>query len=140
MSVYTQEILRLALETARWPRIEHPDASAERRAPVCGSVILLDLVLKEKRIAAIGMDVRACALGQAASALFAKSAVGQSESDIRRARDDFAAWLKDEAADTPAWPDIHLLEPARGLSARHGAMLLPFDAALAAFSTLSDTV
>jgi NifU-like protein involved in Fe-S cluster formation len=140
MSVYTPAILRLALETARWPRIERPDASAERRAPICGSVITLDLSLQDNRIVAIGMDVRACALGQAASTLFARSALGTSFDDVECARDDFGRWLSDAAASAPAWPDLCLLEPARALTARHGAMLLPFDAALAALSLKSDAL
>jgi NifU-like protein involved in Fe-S cluster formation len=138
MSVYTPEVLRLAFETVRWPRIERPHTSAERRAPICGSVITLDLIVEDHRIISLGMDVRACALGQAASALFARAALGSSFDDVERARDDFGRWLSDATVRAPAWPDLHLLEPARALTARHGAMLLPFDAALAALTLKSD--
>ncbi len=48
---------------------------------------------------------------------------------VRDARQALAAWLTNDGA-MPDWPGIALLEPARGYPARHGAILLAWDAAL----------
>ena len=44
------------------------------------------------------------------------------------------AWLAGEAHQ-PDWPGLAPIEPARAYPARHGAMLLPWKAALAALSS-----
>ena len=44
------------------------------------------------------------------------------------------AWLAGEAH-PPDWPGLAPIEPARAYPARHGAMLLPWKAALAALSS-----
>ncbi|MGB3320231.1 MAG: iron-sulfur cluster assembly scaffold protein, partial [Sphingopyxis granuli] len=44
-----------------------------------------------------------------------------------------AGWFAGEGA-APDWPGFDLLAPARDYPARHGAILLPFDAAVAALA------
>lgn len=134
--LYNRDILALAVETAQY--LPRPDARrhASLRAPLCGSRILLDLDTdKAGRIEAVGMHVEACALGQAAATLMARHAPGRSAEELRAARDQIARWFAgDDAGEgaLPDWPDFALLAPARDYPARHGAILLPFDAALAA--------
>ncbi len=77
------------------------------------------------------MHVEACALGQASAALLARHAPGRGLSEIRAARGAIAGWFAGESA-APDWPGFDLLAPARDYPARHGAILLPFDAAIAA--------
>lgn len=133
--LYTTEILRLALGAALHPRLAAPDASAELRTPVCGSRILIDIALGgDGRIAAVGMDVHACAVGQASAGLFAAGATGWDIGAIATVRGALADWLSGERAVAPDWPGIAALAPARAYPARHAAILLPFDAALAATS------
>ncbi len=45
---------------------------------------------------------------------------------------DISRWLAGEHEDHEAWPGIVALAPARTRQARHGAILLPFRALLAA--------
>ena len=45
---------------------------------------------------------------------------------------EISRWLADEHDDASAWPGMETLEPARPRKARHGAILLPFRALLAA--------
>jgi NifU-like protein involved in Fe-S cluster formation len=87
----------------------------------------------EGRIQDTGLQVAACAVGQAAAALFANSARGHDVREIAEARGAIAAWL-DGAGPSPEWPGIEVLDPARAHSARHGAVMLAWDAALAALS------
>lgn len=131
--LYTNEILRLATGTVEWPRLEHPDASVERRAPLCGSSLMLDLALDDDgRIAAVGMRPQSCAMGQASATLFARHAVGKDKAQIVAADTAMRDWLTGKSDALPDWPEIEILAPARDYPARHGAILLPFDAARAA--------
>src|SRR5690606_2988480 len=108
---------------------------ASLRAPLCGSRILLDLDTDEAgRVRAIGLHVEACALGQASAALLARHAPGRSVDELRAARGAIAHWFAGEGT-PPDWPGFDLLAPARDYPARQGAILLPFDAAIAAFET-----
>ena len=130
--LYNRDILSLAVATADFPPLEAPRHRVSARAPLCGSAIIFDLDTDDAgHVTAVGMHVEACALGQASAALLARHAPGQSLDEIRAARDAIAAWFKGESED-PAWPGFDLLAPARDYPARHGAILLPFDAAVAA--------
>lgn len=127
--LYSLDILRLATESAAFPRLEDVTATAERRAPTCGSRITVDVRLDaEGRIAAYGHEVRACALGQAAATLLARHAVGRSPAELAAARDDLARWLAHSDAPSPDWPHITQLMRARAYPARHGAIRLAFEA------------
>ena len=130
--LYNRDILSLAVATADFPPLEAPRHRVSARAPLCGSAIILDLDTGDDgRVRAVGLHVEACALGQASAALLARHAAGRELADIRAARDAIAAWFKGEGG-TPDWPGFDLLAPARDYPARHGAILLPFDAAVAA--------
>ena len=133
--LYTPELLALAVDLARWPRLDEAPLHGEARSATCGSTLGLDLVLDDEgRVERLGMTVRACAVGQASAAIFAREAGGRSAEDIARTLGLLEAWLAGEAA-APEWPGLTPLEPARAYPARHGAMLLPWKAALAALSS-----
>lgn len=126
-ALYNRDILRLAVASADHPLT--PDLSTiERRAPLCGSRVTLGLGWDGVRVARVGLSVTACALGQASAALFARGAPGRTRADLLAARAAVAAWLGAGGA-VPDWPGLHLLAAARNHPARHGAILLPFDAA-----------
>lgn len=134
-SLYNRDILGLAVATADFLPLPDARHHVSARAPLCGSRILLDLDTDcEGRVTAIGMHVEACALGQAAAALLARHSRGRSVDDIRIARDAIAAWFGGMAG-VPDWPGFDLLAPARDYPARHGAILLPFDAAITALAS-----
>jgi NifU-like protein involved in Fe-S cluster formation len=77
------------------------------------------------------MRVHACAVGQAAAAIFAGAAVGRNQPEIEQALAQMAAWVAGEGA-IPDWPGIEAIAAASAYPARHGAMLLPWQAAQAA--------
>jgi NifU-like protein involved in Fe-S cluster formation len=133
--LYTPELLALAVELAKWPRLGDAVLHGEARSPTCGSTLAMDLALDEGgRIERLGMAVRACAVGQASAAIFARSAERHGPEDIAQTLAQLEAWLAGEGA-LPAWPGLAPIEPARAYPARHGAMLLPWKAALAALSS-----
>ena len=51
---------------------------------------------------------------------------------MRDALDALSDWLAGARDDPGAWPGLGALAPARAKSGRHGAILLPFRALLAA--------
>lgn len=132
-ALYTTDLLRLAVEAATYPRLSQPNASEEARAPLCGSRIALDLTLDGQGcVSAIGMDIHACAVGQASAAILAGAIQGRSADDLRRLADALALWLNDSTAPMPDWPRLVELAEARTYPARHGAILLPWRAAATA--------
>ena len=133
--LYTPQMLAAAVELGGWPALENAPFHGNARAPTCGSTLAMDLTLDDHgRIERIGLRVRACAVGQAAAAVFARHASGCDQARLQAVHDRFAAWLEEEAP-APEWPDLELIAPARDYRARHGAMLLPWKAALAALSS-----
>ena len=128
-ALYNRDILRLAASIPHQRRLDHPQASAEKSSPVCGSRVIVDVVLEGGRVAALGQEVRACALGQAAASLMGAHALGRSPEELEQARDALAAFLKGERDDPGAWPGLAIFADARRFPARHASILLAFEAA-----------
>jgi len=90
-------------------------------------------------IVEIGQMVSACALGQASAAIMGQGAIGRSAKDLCTTRDALIAWLAGEGVVPDDWPGLDVFAPALPHIARHGAILLPFEAvAEAAASALAD--
>ena len=131
--LYTTEILRLAASLPGPERLERVDGTAEERSPTCGSAIKLEVQLDEEgRVQALTQRVHACAFGQASAALVAGGALGRSREEVERGLDEVAAWLAGSRGDPGGWPGLSALQPALPRRSRHGAILLPFRALLAA--------
>ena len=136
--LYNRDILRRAVAVADFPPLSRPDVRVARRSALCGSMLTLDLALDETgRVSAVGLDLAACALGQAAAATLARAAAGRDPADFIAVSDAFARWLDDRDAPLPDWPDMALLEPVRDFPTRHGSVRLAFDAAAEAARRLS---
>lgn len=132
--LYTAEILALAVELAEFPHDETYPRCGEAHSRVCGSHVVMGLETDEKdRVAAIGARVSACAIGQAAAALFLRSAAGHGAEEIAHASSEIERWLAGGETE-PDWPGIAALGSARAYPARHPAILLPWKAALVALS------
>lgn len=128
--LYSPELLALATGLAAFPLVHDLPLRAHERSRTCGSTIELGLELDgEGRIARLGMRISACAVGQASAALFARSAIGRSADEIARTSARIEGWLG-SGGDLPDWPGLGVLEPARALTSRHEALILPWKAAL----------
>ena len=131
--LYDTALLRLAATIPHLGRLEAPHGTAEKRSPICGSRVIADVRVDERgRIAALGLEVSACALGQASANLMASHAIGRTAADMAEARDVLAAWLRGDRDDPGGWPGLEQLERARAHPGRHGAIRLPFEAVAAA--------
>lgn len=132
--LYTPELLGWTMKLAEYRQAGGLPLTGEARSKSCGSTLAINLdVDPAGNIGAIGMRVSACAVGQASAAIFAASAAGRGGEEIAASLTAMEAWLAG-SGDMPDWPDLHVIEAARDYPARHGAMLLPWKAALAALS------
>jgi len=129
-TLYSRDILRLAASIPNLGALERADARVEKRAPLCGSRVAVAVALDPAgRIAALGQEVKACALGQASAALMGAHAVGRTAAELDQARAQLAAYLAGTSDDPGPWPGLAVFAQARAYPARHGAILLPFEAA-----------
>lgn len=128
--LYTPEVLALATSLAAHPFDPAMPFAGHARSQSCGSTLAISLRLDEAgRIAGLGLRPQACAIGQASAAIFAAAAPGRTRTELARSEAGIAAWLAGTGP-MPDWPGLGAIAPAREYPARHGAMLLPWRAAL----------
>ncbi len=129
MPLYTPQILELATELANFPLERGFTHRAVARSRTCGSVIEVGIDCdKAGLINHIGMQVSACAIGQASAAIMARSLIGRTQAEVVETRARIAAWLAGEGP-LPDWPQLDLIAPALPHKGRHGALVLAWTAA-----------
>ncbi len=137
-SLYNRDILRLAASIPFQRRLDRPMATAERSSPICGSRIIVDvLVDDEGRVRAIGQDVQACALGQASASLMGAHVIGRTAGEIGEAKERLSRYLAGSRPDPGEWPGLAIFAAARNYPARHASILLAFEAAAEAAALAS---
>ena len=129
--LYTIEILRLAAALPDPMRLDRVDGAAQLRSPTCGSTVHTEVQMDGGQVIAVSQQVRACAFGQAAAALVARHAVGRSGNEVAEMLAGLNDWLAETRDDPGGW-DFEALAPARSRKSRHGAIVLPLRALLAA--------
>lgn len=134
--IYNRQILELAGNIPRQGRLPAPDASAKAHSKLCGSTVIVDVVMADGKVVDFAHDVKACALGQASASIMARHVLGSTAAELRDLRDRVRAMLKENAAPPNEnwaggkWADIAVLEPVRDYRARHASTLLTFEATL----------
>ena len=129
--IYTRDILRLASAIPYLAAFDAVDG-VELRSPTCGSRVRVAVAMDGDRVAEVSQAVEACAFGQASAALMGQAAIGKNVTEVQTATKGIEAWLAGDDGAVTAWPGLSVLDPARSRAARHGAILLPFRALLAA--------
>jgi NifU-like protein involved in Fe-S cluster formation len=129
-ALYNRDILRLAASIPHQSRLDAPQATVEKRSPICGSRVTIDIILDEAgRVAALGQEVKACALGQASASLMGAHALGRTPDEVKSARDSLSAFLAGARDDPGDWPGLSIFAEARPFTARHRSIQLAFEAA-----------
>ena len=129
--LYTREILRLAASIPGQRTFAEMGDAAVQRSPTCGSRVAMLVTLDDAGcVASLQQAVEACAFGQAAAALVGAGATGMTGDDAAAALARVERWLDEDIAEP--WPGLNVLDPARARRGRHGAILLPFRALIAA--------
>ncbi|MFK7937840.1 MAG: iron-sulfur cluster assembly scaffold protein [Roseovarius sp.] len=136
IKLYSARILALAADMPHLERLDDPDATTKKRAPLCGSTVTVDLKCEDDVITAYGQEVKACALGQAAASVVGAHIVGATSDQVRAARDALKEMLKNDGP-TPAAPfdGLEVLRPARDYKNRHASIMLTLDASVEALDT-----
>jgi NifU-like protein involved in Fe-S cluster formation len=132
--LYTPQLLSLATGLAEFPLSDVLPLRAEERSRTCGSVIALGLALDDHGcVCAVGLQMSACAIGQASAAVMAQGIRGEIPGAVVLTAETLERWLAGEG-ELPHWRGIDALAPARDHPGRHGALLLPWKAACKALS------
>ena len=138
--LYSESILEIAANPPPAARLADPDASARKVSRICGSVIEVDVRVRDGVIVAYGHDVSACALGQTSAAIVAREIVGTPAEEFRALRAAMIEMLKaDGPPPTGKWADLRFLEPVREYKPRHASTLLVFDAVVEALDRVGPT-
>lgn len=137
--LYTPNLLSLATQLSDYP-LDRPFAyHSSGRSRTCGSTVEVGVDLDATgRVANLGIQVTACAIGQSSAAILAIGAKGRTPHEIAQARSDIARWLSAPEGgqfSLPDWPGFQPLEPAREHKGRHGALLMAWTAVSEALSS-----
>ncbi len=137
-ALYSKDVLRRAATIGRTGRLSAPDASATRVSPVCGSRITVDIAVTDGVISDYAQDVHACALGQSSAAVLAERIIGRDINELRDVAGKLRAMLVDGAPPPDGdWAGLAILAPVQAHPARHGAVMLPFEAAIEAIAQVT---
>lgn len=136
--LYHNRVLELAADIPHVGTLSDADGSATKLARICGSTVRVDVKLSEddQIVEAIAVDPKACALGQAATAILAEHAIGATYDELVEARDAMRAMLKDNGEPPRGrfW-ELRHLEGVRDYPPRHASTMLPFEAIIEAIET-----
>ena len=82
--VYNAKILGYAGNIPRIGRLANPDASATAHSKLCGSTVTVDIRMDKDIVVDFAHDVKACALGQAASSIMASTSSARAPPNCAR--------------------------------------------------------
>ena len=139
MDLYTNNILELASNIPITNRLKHPDVSVTKRTAICGSSITLDLNITDSKIREVGLDIKACALGQASTCIFLTHAVGTDFDTILELRKNLKTFLETGTFLIKApFARYKYFKPAQKVPYRHDSVLLILDASIEAMQKASN--
>ncbi len=127
--IYNAKILELAGNIPLCQRLKDAEQTAMRHSRLCGSKVTVDLKIRDEVVVDYGQEVKACALGQAASSIMARNIIGSSRQELKQLRDQVYAMLKENGPPPQGkWSDIAALQPVKDFKARQPSTMLVFDA------------
>lgn len=139
-TLYNRDILRLASQleynSSFSSKFEKNSIRlAEMKASICGSTASVKLAMRNDVILEALIDIKSCALGQASTALLLEYLQGKDYEAIANMRATLKSRLEGDDNDISVFPKLEILDAAIGYSARHSAILLPYDALLKAMKS-----
>ncbi len=135
--IYNSKILEFAGNIPLTGALSDADASADAHSKLCGSKVKVYVKMEGPVVSAFSHEVKACALGQASSSIMARHVVGATANEVRQARSDMLAMLK-EGGEGPEgrFEDMRFLKPVKDYKARHASTMLTFDAVVKAIDEI----
>ena len=138
MDLYTNNILELACTIPVTTRLMHPDVTVTKRTAICGSSITVDLNISKSKITDVGLDIKACALGQASACIFVTHAIGTDIGVITELRKNLKTFLDTGTFSiNEPFTNYKFFEPAQKVPYRHDSVLLILDASIEALQEVS---
>jgi len=138
--IYNSRLLELAADIPHSERLAAPDATATAHSKLCGSTVAIDLQMRDGRVTGYGQTVKACLLGQAAAAIIGAQLIGATSGEVRAAADAFRKMLKEDGPPPGGrFSELSILEPVRHYKARHGSVMLVFEAIIKATDQIEAT-
>lgn len=127
--IYNTKLVELAADIPCSERVQSPDATATAHSKLCGSTVTIDLSMSGDTVSGYGQLVKACLLGQAAASIVGRHIMGATAQEVRDAGAAMRRMLKDEGPPPSGrFAELELLEPVKHYRARHGSVMLTFDA------------
>ncbi len=135
--VYNAKIIGFAGNIGRTGRLAAPHATATAHSKLCGSTVTVDLAMENGVVTDFAHEVKACALGQASSAIMAEQVLGASAEELLAVREAMLKMLRENGAPPEGrFSDLRYLEPVRDYKARHASTMLTFDAVVDAINQI----
>jgi NifU-like protein involved in Fe-S cluster formation len=104
--------------------------------PACGDKVTMDVALADGRIEAIAHDTRACVLTQASAAILGSGATGMNREEVALLHTAVSRMLAGGGRPDAPFETYALFDGVADHAARHRCVLLPIEAALAAFDAM----
>ena len=135
--IYNTRILEFAGNIPLTGAMSDADASADAHSKLCGSRVKIYLKMDGERVSDFSHEVKACALGQASSSIMARHVIGATVSEVRQAKADMLAMLKEDGeGPSGRFEDMRFLKPVKDYKARHASTMLTFDAVVKAIDEI----
>lgn len=135
--LYKKALLRLAANAAGAGRLPEPHGTGSAHNPTCGDRVIVDIAIEDGRIIGIALDAKACVLTQASASILGGDATGLCRDEIASLREAVRAMLAENSDPPPAPFNIyHHFDGVADHKSRHRCVLLPLEAALAAFDAV----
>jgi NifU-like protein involved in Fe-S cluster formation len=135
--IYNSKILEFAGNIPRNGTLVDADANAQAHSRLCGSRVKIWLKMDGDVVSDFAHEVKACALGQASSSIMARHVIGASAAELRQARVDMLAMLKEDGEGPEGrFEDMRYLKPVKDYKARHASTMLTFDAVVDAIAQI----
>ena len=114
--LYHPRIMELAAEIPHVGRLNAPDGASTKVSRVCGSVVTVELKLKDGVVSEIAVHPKACALGQASSSIMARHVVGSRADDLKALRETMHKMLRARGLvqAPPGYGDVLKLVSSKG--------------------------
>jgi nitrogen fixation protein NifU and related proteins len=135
-AIYNDSIISLSKELIYAGRIDCPDCEATLNNPLCGDQVTIQIRLADQQIADFRHQVRGCMLCKASASLLASLARGVTPHDIVELRKSLTEAIKSTCEEVVFKACHDIFRPVRKHRSRYSCILLPYDAAIQALSSL----
>ena len=129
-SLYQELILDHYRRPRNRGRLEHPDVAIQKKNPLCGDLIELQLVFDGDVVRDVRFVGQGCAISQASASMMTQLLKGRTTADAAHAAERFTSMVHGDAdaARDPALGELRALAGVARIPVRHPCALLAWSA------------